>query len=758
VFGEARVFGDVVRAHRRRLGLSQEELAARTGVGVRSIGKIEAGRIKEPRPATVRLLADGLGLVGTERDRFCEASSAQDPSGAFRRGVPAQLPAEAAGFIGRAEQVRRLSVLLTEGAAVGKPTVALVTAIAGSAGVGKTALAVHWAHQVRDRFPDGQLYVNLRGFDPAGSAMTPTEAIRRFLDALHVPPQQVPTSLDAQIDLYRNLLTDKRVLVVLDNARDAEQARPLLPGTRASCTVVTSRNQLTGLVAADGAHPVPLGVLPRGEAREFLANRLGTARVTAEAAAVEEIITACAQLPLALGIAAARAQQTGFPLETLAAELSRADTQLDALDTGDPNSEVRSVFSWSYVALTPPAASLFRLLGLHPGPDISAAATASLVGHPLPATRQLLNELTRANLLSEHAPGRYTVHDLLRAYAADLTGTHDPADTRHAAMTRLLDHYTHTAYAADRCLISYRDPIPVPLGPPDPGATPETPVDHQAAMAWLTTERPVLLSAVRQAVAWGFDTQAWQLAWAVNTFLYRRGHHNDLATTWQAALDAAGRLDNPLAQAYALRLLADAQTRLGHDADSHDRLQHALELYTRAGDQAGQARTHQSLARLLWRQDYPGQALDHAEQALTLFTTADHRLGQAFALNWVGWCHAQLDDHGTALEYCRQALALHQQLDDLNGEAHTWNSIGYAHYRLGHLAEAVECYQRAIELFRGLEDRYNEATVLTHLGEAHHVARNPVDARAAWQQALDILIDIDQAGVEAIRARLSVLP
>jgi hypothetical protein len=384
-----------------------------------------------------------------------------------------QLPAAVAHFAGRTGELATLTGLLRGRAERGGTVV--ISAIGGTAGVGKTALAVHWAHQVADRFPDGQLYVNLRGFDPSGSVMAPAEAVRRFLDALQVPPERIPVDLDAQAALYRSQLACKRMLVVLDNARDTVQVRPLLPGAPTCLVVVTSRGQLTSLVAVDGAHPLTLDLLTEAEARELLARRLGPDRIAAEPQAVEQIVGCCARLPLALSIAAARAEQSGFPLAALAGELAETGRRLDVLDAGDAAGQVRAVFSWSYTALSSAAARLFRLLGLHPGPDISAAAAASFAAVPPAETRRLLAELVRASLLTEHTPGRYAFHDLLRAYAVDVTHTHDPADQRRAAVGRMLDHYRHTAHTAERLLNPARDPIPLALLPPGPGVTPENP-------------------------------------------------------------------------------------------------------------------------------------------------------------------------------------------------------------------------------------------------------------------------------------------
>jgi tetratricopeptide (TPR) repeat protein len=671
--------------------------------------------------------------------------------------VPAQLPGDVPGFAGRADHLVHLDTVLAT-AAADAPTAVVITAVSGTAGVGKTALAIRWAHRVADRFPDGQLYVNLRGFDPGGQVMAPAAAVRGFLDALGVPPERIPADLDAQAALYRSLLSGRRVLVVVDNARDAEHARPLLPGTATALAVVTSRNQLSGLVAADGAHPVPLDLLTGEEAGELLARRIDPGRIAAEPEAVQEIITACARLPIALALVAARAAtHPSFALTALAAELSAAGGQAGRLDGGDLLAQVRTVFSWSYTTLTPAAARLFRLLGLHPGAEVSAAAAASLTAAPLADTRRSLAQLAHAGLLTEHSAGRYGFHDLLRAYATDLAQTVDSNDERRAATTRLLDHYNHTAHTAARLLHPTRDPTPLPLTEPEAGAILEQPADLRAALDWLTAEHPVLLAVQRLAAGTGFDTHTWQLAWAMDRFLDRRGHWLDLAGAWRTALAVADRLDNLTVTALAHRALGLAGSSLGGYGEAHTHLRRALDLYAEAGDLVGQAHIHSNLCHLWERQDRPDRSLDHAQQALTRYRAAGHRRGQAIALNNVGWCHALLGDHTQALIHCQQALALHQQVGHRDGEAAAWDSLGYTHHHLGHPTQAVDCYQHALTLYRDLGDRYHEATILTHLGEAHHAAGRPDAARTAWTDALAIFTDLDHPDTEAVRAELATL-
>jgi hypothetical protein len=385
--------------------------------------------------------------------------------------VPRQLPPAPRLFLGRADELAALDRFAGRGDA---PAGAVTCAIGGTAGIGKTTLAVHWAHRVADRFPDGQLYANLGGFGP-GSPVPVTDAVRGFLEAFAVPPQEIPTTPEGQIGLYRSLLAGRRILVLLDNARDADQVRPLLAGSTGCLTLVTSRSQLFGLIAIEGAHWLSLDLLDRSQTRAMLADRIGPDRVAAEPEAVDRIVAVCAGLPLVIAIVAARAaSHPGFPLAALAGELTGA-RGLEAFTIGDQALDVRTVLSWSYRGLDPAAARLFRQLGRHPGPDIGTAAAASLAGVPAGEARPLLRGLAEAHLLTEHRPGRFAYHDLLRAYAEELAEEQDSVDDRRAATHRTVDHYRRTAEAAAR-LLDPRRPVPDPPAPA-PGVYPEAVAD-----------------------------------------------------------------------------------------------------------------------------------------------------------------------------------------------------------------------------------------------------------------------------------------
>jgi DNA-binding SARP family transcriptional activator len=666
--------------------------------------------------------------------------------------MPRQLPGAVAHFAGRAAELAALTGLLDQ---VGErtPGMAVISAIGGTAGVGKTALAVHWAHQVAGRFPDGQLYANLRGYDPAGTPARPEEVARRFLNALGVPDSQIPSDPEACESLYRSSLAGKRVLIVLDNARDAAQVRPLLPGSSGCFVLVTSRNQLTSLAASEGARMLTVDLLSQSDAHELVARRLGHQRVRDEPEAVSELIEFCARLPIALSIAAARAAaRPAFPLAYLVAELRDTDGRLDLLDAGDPGSSIRTVFSWSYQKLSAAAARMFRLLSLHAGPDISIPAAASLAGLPLDQARRAVGELTTSHLLAEHVPGRFTFHDLLRAYAADQTLAQDDEAERRAAVHRLLDHYLHAAHAAAKVLNPHR--VTIMLKPAQPGVAPESAADYEQAMTWFDAERAVLLAAVDHAAGTGFDLHAWQLPAALGTFLDRRGHWGEQLNGQQIALAAAGRLGDKHAQALVHRGLAHASERLGAHEAALAHYGQALELFRELNDESGQGRARLGTGSALGRLGRYREALAHCEQGLELYRAAGDRAWQAIAFNNIGWCHAQLRQYQHALSHCEQALALHGELGDVLGAATAHDSIGYIQHHLGRYPEAAAAFHKAIAIFRKLDDQLNQADILTHLGDTYLADRKPRQALETWREALDILDDLNHPDAEHVRARL----
>jgi DNA-binding SARP family transcriptional activator len=672
-------------------------------------------------------------------------------AGAGLLALPRQLPAAVTPFTGRTAELEALSRLLEDVPAGGGAVV--ISAIGGTAGVGKTALAVHWAHHVAGRFPDGQLYANLRGFGPTGAPVSAADAVRGFLGSLGLPQDRIPDGLDAQAALYRSMLAGKRVLIVLDNAGDEEQVRPLLPGSAGCLVLVTSRRSLAGL-AAQGAHQITLDVMSEAEARELLAARLGASRAAAEPAAVTELAALCARLPLALAVAAVRAAASpGFPLSSLAEQLRDMPTRLDALAAQDQPSSVRAVFSWSHKNLSDPAARMFGLLGLHAGPDITAAAAASLAGIGVREASQALAELSGAHLMTEQLPGRFSCHDLLRAYAIEVAHAQENAAGRRAAIRRVLDHYLHTAWCAGMLIMPGREPA-LALARPQPGTTPEALRDGEDALGWCRAEHQVLLAAIAQAVANGFDVHAWQLPWALADYFFRAGHWQTMADAHRTALSAGRRLGDRAAQARAHHGLGYGLLMSSPGQSGHQHLTQALGLYRELGDPLGQANAHLALAVALLTRHRPRPALGHAWQALGLARAAGHRREEAAALNLIGWLYAGLGDYRLALPYCQRALGLYCEDGDQLGQAATWDSIGYIHHHLGDYGQAAACYQHALQRADGLGSHFTQAEILDHLGTTREAAGDPQAARDAWRQALGLLNDLRHPGAGDLRRKL----
>jgi tetratricopeptide (TPR) repeat protein/transcriptional regulator with XRE-family HTH domain len=782
--GEGTVFGTQLSACRRSAGLTQEELAGRSGLSIRAISNLELGRARLPHPGTVHRLADALGLRGDSRAGFLAAAGrrlggggAADPlpadwparaggepvardgspvpaaSGQTSAVIPRQLPAAVPQFTGRVRELAALNAVLDATRPSYTAGVA-VAAIDGPPGVGKTALAVGWAHQAAVRFPDGQLYANLCGFGSADKILAASTAIRGFLDALGIQAGQIPPDAASKAGLYRSLLAGKRVLIVADNARDSEQIRPLLPGSPGCLVLVTSRNRLIGLSAAEGARLITLDVLTDGEARELLTQRLGARRARAEPGAVGDLARLCGRLPLALAVVVARAAaRPHMPLTALAAELADNAHRLGALQTGDPATDVRTVFSWSCRHLGQEPAQLFRLLGVHPGPDITAQAAAALLGTQQDHARAMLDGLAMANLATEQVPGRYSMHDLLRAYAAEQAAElESPAGCR-GAIQRVLDYYLHTSHAAALVLNPHRVSVPA-LPPACPGGSYERFDRHQQALAWFEAEHHVLLRCVSLAAETGSDTYAWILPWAMTEFLDRRGHWHEWAASQRTALAAATRLGDLAGQAAAHRAIATACMRLTDYRQARGHLAACLRLHRLRGDPAGEALARHSLGRVAEHQGRYADALRHEQQALGRFRDADDPAGRALALNAIGWYHILLGRPKQAETFCRHALILYCHTGNRVGQAQAWDSLGYVEHQLGRVDHATACYHRALGIFRDLGELFGQADTLTRLGDTRAAAADPLQAQAVWQQALDILEDLRHPDAARVRAKL----
>jgi DNA-binding SARP family transcriptional activator len=699
-----------------------------------------------------RILAGDPGLFPADRAGPATAAPGRLASAG---PVPRQLPAAAPHFVGRSAELARLGRLLQE--ASGAPGTVPILAIVGMAGVGKTTLAITFAHQVAGQFPDGQLYLNLRGFGPAGTPVRPGQAVRSFLDAFQVPPARVPAELTAQAALLRSLLAGRQVLIVLDNARDAEQVRPLLPGSPGCLVLVTSRSQLTSLAAAEGAGLISLDLLTEAEGTDLLARRLGRDRVGGATQASTELVGLCGRLPLALSIAAARAAANpGFRLATLVTELRATEQRLAGLDAGDAVSDVRAVFSWSCRGLSRPTARMFRLLGLLPGPDISLPGCASLAGVPPDEARQALAELTGTHLVAESRPGRFTCHDLLRAYAAEESARRDSVAERRAGLHRSVDHYLQAGFAAALCLTPHWNRQPP--APPPPGVARLEFARAEQAWDWLDTEHLVLLEMIPLAAAAGFDVHAWQLTWVLGEFFDRRGYWHEWVAMLDIALAAAKRAGDTSGQARTHHRLGCAQARLGRLPTAERHLRQAIRLHRIDGDQLALARTHDTFTMVLDLQQRNAEGLHYAERAHDLYVLAGDQAGQANALNNIGWFHAETGDLERALAHCQRALALQRELGNGKGEAVTLDSIGYAWQQAGQHAEAITSFRAAVALLRESGYRYQQAATLTRLGDSYRSTGDEPQAADCWQQALVILDHLDHPEAEQVRARLQSLP
>ncbi|QRP46889.1 BTAD domain-containing putative transcriptional regulator [Amycolatopsis sp. FDAARGOS 1241] len=678
-----------------------------------------------------RLLADEFGAdPGPPLRELHQRILTTDPelSPPREAPVPRQLPAPSRWFVGRDAELADLDAVM----AGGSGTVA-ISAIGGAGGIGKTSLALRWAHQNLTRFPDGQLYVNLRGYDPTGSPLRPESVVRHFLDAFGVAPAAVPADPERGFALYRSLAAGRRLLVVLDNARDAAQVEPLLPGSDTCTVVITSRTRLGGL-GVRGAQLLDLGELADREAQELLVEHLGAARVGAEPEAVADLVRWCGGLPLAISVVASRAgANPRFRLEVLAQELRDATARLDALDAGDLATNLRAVFSWSYEALDPESARVFRLLGAAPGPDVSLAGAAAMAGLSRP--RAVLRRLVGAHLLQEHVPGRYRMHDLLRLYADELVGDAERTD----ALRRFTDFLLHTAGAANRLLRPERQSIELtaPAWPPVPLA------DRRAATRWFDAEQHSLRAALESAARRGAHDDVWQLAWSVSGFHVLRGQLVEDLTAWQAGFAAARALGSREAQAITLMYLGTARTRAGSHAEALEHLRDALSL---AQDEDLAADASRALGWALGQSgDFEG-ALHHTAAALEHYRARDNGLRQADALNTIGWYTAQLGRLGQAREYCEQALALCRKHNHHRAETVTLDSLGYIAQALGEYEVALAHYGAAVKLARETDDAYDEPVVLANLGDTHAALGDAAAARHAWNRARELFRAHGRAG------------
>ncbi|WTW98969.1 tetratricopeptide repeat protein [Streptomycetaceae bacterium NBC_01309] len=661
------------------------------------------------------------------------------------RPQPRQLVVATGNFVGRLQEQEQLDGLLDGSGG----TTANLVAIVGTAGVGKTALALRWAHRVKDRYPDGQLFANLRGFDPRSPARA-GQVLHRFLEALGVGAAGIPADTDAKAALYRSILAGQRVLVVLDNIRSAEQVRLLIPGAAGCLTVVTSRDRLDGLVVHEGGRRLALDVLRPAEAVSLVAGIVGRGRVEAELAATYELASLVSHLPIALTVVAANAaNRPATALAGIADELRKAE-RLPAVLTpdGDASLDLRAAFRRSHDALPAAAARLFRLLGTHPGPDFTIWSCAALLGTSAPPTAELAS-LVAAHLVHEPLSGRFGQHDLLRSYAAERADALPDAE-RLAATRRLLDHYAATAAAACERVQPSRPP-PLPAGWRPAYARPLE--DHAAAMAWFHTEWPVLRSMVETAVRHRLVAQACAIAWTSTVFLRRTGRRGDRAEIHRIVLGATRDADDRSAHATTLRLLGDATAQLGHHGDAIPLLHTALAECHALGEHDGVRQVHLSLTRVHLAHGGDREALEHADIALRM-ASRTNPMAVADGLTAVATVRCRVGRHAEALSLGERARALYAELGHAEGEANILKRLGDAELSLGAYESALARYESSLALDRLLGDRYREAQALDALADTHAALGRPRASRARRLEALHILEDLHHPDAVPTRARL----
>lgn len=650
--------------------------------------------------------------------------------------VPRQLPGDARGFVNRTTELERLDdVLARDG---DDPNSVALLVVVGTAGVGKTSLAVHWAHRVRDRFPAGQLYVNLRGYDP-GEPVTSDEALDRFLRALGVSSDAIPDESQAKESVYRSLVADRQMLIVLDNASSVRQVRPLLPGTSSCLVLVTSRSRLSGLVARHGAQRVTVDMLPPLEAVELLRLVTRGYRGHDDPDDLSELAQLCARLPLALRIAAERAaSRPQMPLRELIRDLRDESGLWDALSAEDDEEAdaVRTVFAWSYRALPQDTARLFRLLGLHPGPDFGIPAAASLAGTSISSARHLLDVLAGAHLVMQSAPGRYQFHDLLRAYAADQAQHLEEPEDRDAALARLFGWYLHTADSAADIL--YAQWAHIQLAPVSSGVVRPPHMNYEEALNWYETEQENIMAVTRAAADHGMDQIAWQLPAVLRQIYADRNPARDWFKVGGIGLDAVRRTGDRYGEALILEALGRATRHSGRLMDAVSVHEAAMSIWQDLGDRNGQARSINNLGLTYVSMRRFDDACAQFANALDIATEiGDGRHTGIAAMN-LGWVSGLKQDFPHSLELLNQALpVLRDHLHKLH-ESSCLIYMAEAECGLGRFAEALDLADIALAIVREIGNKVFEARHLTPYARIQRANERHADALISYQRSASL--------------------
>jgi tetratricopeptide (TPR) repeat protein/DNA-binding XRE family transcriptional regulator len=744
-------FAALLRELRAGARLTQEELAEATGLSPRSISDLERGIATTPRRDTIRLLADGLGLVGQVRAEFeaiargrpvpsAPVPSAPVPAGPADGGPAAMrtLPRDIASFTGRRQELLQLVEATAGAGGPGGPGgVVGIHAIGGMAGVGKTAFAVHAAHQLADRFPGGQIFLPLHGHTPGQQPVNPADALASLLLTAGVPASQVPPGLEARMALWRDRLAEKQLLLILDDAASSEQVLPLLPGTGGSLVLVTSRRHLSAL---DDATSVSLDTLPSGEAAALLVRLAGRAGLSADDPAVAETTRLCGFLPLAIGMVARQLHHhPAWTAAGRAADLAAAVDRLELMAT--ENVSVTAAFDLSYADLTENQQRLFRRLGLYPGTDIDGYAAAALDGTDLAAARRGLEALYDQYLLTEPAAGRYRMHDLIREHARALADRVDPVLDRDGATSRLLDYYQLAAARADALIARQARPAVAPADGAIPAAVPAL-AGREQALAWARAERASLMACLDHATGTEQHARVIALTAGLAGLLRRDGPWAEAIARHTAAGRAARHLGDRLGQANALTDLGEIQRPAGDYPAASQALEQALGIYRELGDRLGQANALSHLGDI--RQltaDYPAAALV-LEEALDIYRDLGNRLGQANALSGMALVRWATGDYPAAAGVLEEALGIYGDLGDRVGQSNAFNKLGFVRLATGDYPAAAQAQEQALDICRELGDRLGQATALSDLGSVRLATGDFPAAAQAQEQALRIYRDV----------------
>lgn len=692
-----------------------------------------------------------------------------------------ELPPDTFGFTGRVEQLAELDRLHALSAEY--PTAPAILVLSGTAGVGKTALAVHWAHRSLDRFPDGQVYLNLRGYAP-DRPIPPTEALAALLRSFGMSGADIPPNQADRARLYRTLIADQQVLIVLDNALDVDQVRDLLPGAPTCFVLVTSRDNLGGLAVHHGGHLIEVPPLSRHEALELLRVHLGDRAATAPTATAA-LAEQCARLPLALRIAAQRAvARTTVTFAELVTELADEHHRLDLLDSGESHSSVRAVFSWSYRQLPATAAQLFRLFGVLPGRDIDVYGLAALAGTDLSRARQAASGLVRQHLVVEIARDRFAMHDLLRMYSKQKAVDEDEPDVRDAALSRLFDYYLHAAAHATAKFSPW-----APYRPRLPEQTSEIPVieSREAAVAWLDAERANLVAAGVHAAGNGWPGHASHLSAILHPYLSKGAYWTDAALLYRTTIEIqdadgnrpglinygtvlfhTGRLQETLKHLQnAIKLLQEtggsrrdearllahlgiAYSRLGRQREAIELTHRALGINREFQDGYLEALSLENLGQIHQRRGEYGQAFEFQHRALTIFQEFDDPHSEAAVRSNLGVTCSQLGRHDEALDHQHRALAILRVINNRQHEAETLNDIGTTLRLAGSSRKAIERHRQALAHATAIGDQYDEANAYEGIAQAYLALGDHDNAHANWQTALELHAELGTSHVERI--------